>query len=622
VADVGYDRLGVGCVRVSTDRQERSIDEQKECIRAAAQRDGVGLLDNGMWCEDEGISGSILDRPGMRKLLNLCRTRQDITDVYFWKRNRLARSIDPLDGMNIEREIEKCGKRVHFVQGIQKTGNKMLDFIASGLEYAEAGQYLVNLSADTSRGLIPLTRQGFDAGRPTPYGYDRQVVARNGDALYTVRDLGGGACQQIFPDGQVQTYAEGVRPVKDSTAHSTLVLGLPERVEVVRRIFESYARKEKGIRTLVEELNSDGIPSPRGGKWSVGTVRSILVNPLYHGANIWNVRNFSQYHRIAGGTVQEIDEAEAIGLRRNKENDWIVADDEHGFDALISKELFDLAQTKRGEKKLPFRRGKAVVSPYYLSGLAVCTCGHKLHGLTKTSGKKKGYRKYSYYICGGYQMKGRTVCPHRLMAREHLEKPVLDALGRRLREMADADRLRAKIAEELLAGMESNGGDAESLPSKIADVETRIKRWEEAIEKGVNVDMAVGKLNELVEEKKRLEAKLRAIKAARQPVADVQALAESILKGLDELEQVLAQGSVVEVRALLRTYIGRIEVDPKNGKARIGFIRLPIRALLSAPAQESVRIKMVAGARYMLYTRLRNFKAPRYVTSTPAYVAA
>jgi len=596
VAEKGYGKVGVGCVRVSTDRQERSIDEQKECIRATAERDGVRLLDNGMWCEDEGISGSILDRPGLKKLLNLCRTRQDITDVYFWKRNRLARSVDPLDGMNIEREIEKCGKRVHFVQGIQKTGNKMLDFIASGLEYAEAGQYLVNLSADTSRGLIPLTRQGFDAGRPTPYGYDRRVVARNGDALYTVRDLGGGICQQIFPDGQVQTYADGVRPVKDGTAHSTLVVGAPERVEVLRQIFESYAHKEKGIRTIMEELNGDGIASPRGGKWSVGTVRSILVNPLYYGANIWNVRNFSRYHRIAGGTVQHLDESEAVGLRRNKEADWIVADDEHGFDAIISKELFDLAQAKRGERNTPFGRGKAIVAPYFLSGLAVCTCGHKLQGLTKTSGKRKGYRKYSYYICGGYQMKGRTVCQHHLLAREHLEKPVLDALGRRLREMGQIDHLRAKIADELRAATQDDGDSAETLPAKIAEVDVRVKRWEAAIEKGLNVDMAVVKINELVEERKRLEAKLRATKATRQPVADVEAVAEAILKSLDELEQVLAQGSVAEVKALLRAYIGRIEVDAKNGKARIGFLRLPIRALSTAPAQKSARISMVAGA--------------------------
>jgi hypothetical protein len=129
-------------------------------------------------------------------------------------------------------------------------------------------------------------------------------------------------------------------------------------------------------------------------------------------------------------------------------------------------------------------------------------------------------------------------------------------------------------------------------------VDTRIKRWEAAIEKGLNVDMAVGKINELVEEKKALEAKLRAAKATRQPVADVETVAEAILKGLDELEQVPAPGSVAEVKALLRAYIGWIEVDAKNGKARIGFLRLPIRALLSASAPESARISMVEGAEY------------------------
>ena len=69
----------------------------------------------------------------------------------------------------------------------------------------------------------------------------------------------------------------------------------------------------------------------------------------------------------------------------------------------------------------------------------------------------------------------------------------------------------------------------------------------------------------------------------------MEAVAEAILKGLDELEQVLAQGSVAEVKALLRAYIGRIEVDPFNGKARIGFLRLPIRAFLSRHPHPKVR---------------------------------
>jgi hypothetical protein len=52
-----------------------------------------------------------------------------------------------------------------------------------------------------------------------------------------------------------------------------------------------------------------------------------------------------------------------------------------------------------------------------------------------------------------------------------------------------------------------------------------------------------------------------------------------ILKSCDELRQVLEQGSVDEVKAVLRAYFSRIEVDPFNGKARIGLSRLPIPAL-------------------------------------------
>jgi len=66
---------------------------------------------------------------------------------------------------------------------------------------------------------------------------------------------------------------------------------------------------------------------------------------------------------------------------------------------------------------------------------------------------------------------------------------------------------------------------------------------------------------------------------------------------LDDLEQVLAQGGVAEVKAMLRAYIGHIEVDPFNGKARIGFLSLPIRAFLSRqPSPETARVSGLAGA--------------------------
>ena len=49
-------------------------------------------------------------------------------------------------------------------------------------------------------------------------------------------------------------------------------------------------------------------------------------------------------------------------------------------------------------------------------------------------------------------------------------------------------------------------------------------------------------------------------------------------------------------KTVLATYIGQIQVDPFNKKARIGFLRLPIQAFISDSAPKSARISMVAGA--------------------------
>jgi DNA invertase Pin-like site-specific DNA recombinase len=589
-------RIGVGCVRVSTDRQERSIDEQKEAIRAAALRDGVELLEGEAWCEDDGISGSILARPGLQKLLSLCRTRLDITDVYFWKRNRLTRSIDPLDGLSIEREIERSGKQVHFVQGIQKTGNRLLDFIAGGLEYAEAGQYLVNLSSDTIRGLVPLTKAGFDAGRPTPYGFNRMVVDPSGRELYRIHNLGNGVRHKVFPNGDVQVYENDVRPIKEESAHSTLVPGDPERIATVRRIFESYARAEQGIRTIVEELNGEAVPSPRGGLWSVGTVRSILVNPVYYGANVWNVRSFSKYHTIRDGAPAP-HEDDGRCKRYNEKADWVMADEEHGFEGIISKELFDLAQERRLARNTPFTRGKAVTAPYYLSGLLTCSCGHHLQGQTKTSGKRKGYRKYHYYTCGGFMMKGRTVCKSYLLPKESIEGPVLAALARRIKAKGRIDAIRQQV-EALLAEYASPGLGPQVVRRRIAQIEERRRNWEKAIDKGLNIDLAIENLKRLDGEKEALERELALAQSRKTLDVDVQAASREILAGLDRLQEVLEKGSVAEVKAILRAYIGRVEYDHETNRARVGFLRLPTRALVSRLAPESARISVVAGARY------------------------
>ena len=80
---------------------------------------------------------------------------------------------------------------------------------------------------------------------------------------------------------------------------------------------------------------------------------------------------------------------------------------------------------------------------------------------------------------------------------------------------------------------------------------------------------------------------------------DVKAASREILAGLERLQEVLEKGSVAEVKAILRAYIGRVEYDHEANRARVGFLQLPTRALISRLAPESARISVVAGARYV-----------------------
>lgn len=76
---------------------------------------------------------------------------------------------------------------------------------------------------------------------------------------------------------------------------------------------------------------------------------------------------------------------------------------------------------------------------------------------------------------------------------------------------------------------------------------------------------------------------------------DVKAVADEIMASLERLEEVLDRGSVAEVKAILRAYIGRVDYDLNKNRARVGFLRMPTRALVSTLAPESARISVVAG---------------------------
>jgi hypothetical protein len=174
----------------------------------------------------------------------------------------------------------------------------------------------------------------------------------------------------------------------------------------------------------------------------------------------------------------------------------------------------------------------------------------------------------------------------------------LATLARRIKAQGRIDAIRAQV-KALLAEYASPGRGPQEVRRRIAQIEERRRNWEKAIDKGLNIDLAIENLKRLDGEKEALERELALAQSRKTLDVDVQAASREILAGLDRLQEVLEKGSVAEVKAILRAYIGRVEYDHETNRARVGFLRLPTRALVSRLAPESARISVVAGARYV-----------------------
>ncbi|MHC4917669.1 MAG: recombinase zinc ribbon domain-containing protein [Planctomycetota bacterium] len=226
-------------------------------------------------------------------------------------------------------------------------------------------------------------------------------------------------------------------------------------------------------------------------------------------------------------------------------------------------------------------------------GLLVCACGHSLHGSTKTSGKKNGWKKNYYYTCGGYSMKGKSVCKRYWLPREMIEGPVMEALQKRIKSLARLNGIRKQV-KALIGDFGTTGGNIKALERQLASIDRKALRWKKAIDKGLNMDEAVRHLNDLSQERSAVQADLDLARTRKATRLDVDSVTAEIMAGLDRIQQVIEEGSVAEVKAVLRRYIARVEYVPGKDKARIGFYDLPVQALLSDSASENADLCMVA----------------------------
>lgn len=200
---------------------------------------------------------------------------------------------------------------------------------------------------------------------------------------------------------------------------------IEEEAAFVRQMFLLYAQGE-GTSAIAGFLNACGARPRRSEAFTRGAVASILRNPVYTGAVVWNRRRFLR----AGGRCRKVE---------NAPERWIVTPGKHP--AIVEQSLFDLVQKRLRGRGRSGGGARALVNPF--AGLIRCARCGGLMQLRPRANKPGGY-----LLC---EKKGCCPSCDFTAAADALREALLPLL-RRIPLPARGEQEDALRREELLLG--------------------------------------------------------------------------------------------------------------------------------------------------------------------------
>ncbi|MFI5342155.1 MAG: recombinase family protein [Candidatus Methylomirabilales bacterium] len=491
-------------IRVSTDQQvERgdSLELQRERLEGYARSKGwevQGLYD------DRGISARDTNRPAFQRLLSQLKTGR-IDVVLVTKLDRAFR--DTRDFLENTELFEEKGVRFACLDG--------------------------DIDTTTPSGRV------FSTIRAALAQFERETTAER------VREVMLARAAKGLWNGGVVPY--GLRWVQETKS----LIPDSEEVEGVRQMFRVFL-DTRSIRGTTHRLNASARRTRAGGLWSGTSVRRILGNPVYSGAQTYNKR------RAKGKT----------STARPKEQHIIV---EGMFEPIIDRETFLKAQTLLEELRV---KPPAKRSQYLLTRLIFCgRCGSKMYGYTYRHHRRQG-KTYHYYRCWGHSAKGATVCPGNTIELEYLE----DVIVAELRNISlDPLMLRSRleeVAREAGEELQPLLSEQRRLQDELRRIDGKLRRLLELYEDAlIGKEEFAARRAELDRDRQELETGLKdvATRLGSSPVGAVDF--EASVGSLRDLAGVYEQLDFEGRRALLCNVLSRVIVG--DGEIQYGVYLIP-----------------------------------------------
>jgi DNA invertase Pin-like site-specific DNA recombinase len=388
-------------VRMSTEHQKYSTENQAEAMQQYAARRGIEIVRN---YADAGKSGLSLDgRDALKQLIEDVQTgKADFTTILVYDISRWGRFQDADESAYYEYICKRAGIGVQYCAEQFENDGSPVSTIIKGVKRAMAGEYSRELSVKVFTGQCRLIELGYRQGGPSGYGLRRRLVDQAGSAK---GELTRGEQKSIQTDRVV------------------LIPGPPDEVETVRWMYRSFVKDGKCEREIAEILNERGVMTDLGRPWTRGTVHQVLINEKYIGNNVWNRGSFKLKKKRV----------------RNSPDMWIRA--EGAFQPVVDRSLFEAAQGIIQERSHRLSNGEMLEALQrllqdrgYLSGLII----DETDGLASSS----AYQSRFGTLLRAYALVGFTPdCDYRYIE-----------INRALR------RMYPQILADVIAGIRNAGG--------------------------------------------------------------------------------------------------------------------------------------------------------------------
>jgi DNA invertase Pin-like site-specific DNA recombinase len=367
-------------LRVSTERQEYSLDCQSARITTYAQENGFAVCQT--YCDEAKSGLEIGRRAGLSQLFqDVVGGKQPYKVVLVYDVSRWGRFQDPDEAAHYEFLCKAAGVPVHYCAEHFSNDAYLPNLILKALKRVMAGEYSRELSDKVFAGMTRIVSKGFRTGAHPGYGFRRMLVSSDGIPR---QELATGERKSIASDRVV------------------LVPGPPNEVFWVREIYRLFTSEKKTFAGIANELDQRGAPFLEGKRWSDHAVKKILTHPKYKGTAVYN------------RTTERL----CSKSRKVPASEWIVVP--NAFEPLVEPRTFDAAQETlrqkfwhRSNEQVLEQLASLLKTHGYLS-----TALLRLHGLSPGGLHRRFGSTIKAYELIGYQTPHQKTAENRIHVRK------------------------------------------------------------------------------------------------------------------------------------------------------------------------------------------------------------